>query len=70
MARDPDRGREEIAPTVTNSFVVYLVALVYLVEQDQLNEQNKPDQPAGCHASRVSRARQQCPLFVTEGEEG
>ena len=31
MARDPDRRREEIAPTVTNSFVVCLVSLVYPV---------------------------------------
>lgn len=31
MARDPNRRREEIASIVTNSFVVYLVSLVYPV---------------------------------------
>jgi len=66
MARDPYRGCEEIASTITNSFVVFLVSLVYLVcliflvEQDQLNEQNKSDEPdtpeqtAGSHTSRAA----------------
>jgi hypothetical protein len=36
MARDPDRSCKEVAPTVTNSFVVYLVHLVSLVYQVSL----------------------------------
>jgi len=57
MARDPDRGREEIAPTVTNSFVVSLVSLVHLVslvypvslvhpnKRDKLNKPDEPEKP-------------------------
>ena len=74
MARDPNPRREEIAPIVTNSFVVCLVDLVYPVslgqpnKRDKLNKPDEPEKPAGSHASRVSGAPViYLQLLVTDG---
>jgi hypothetical protein len=62
---------------VTNSFVVclvHLVSLVYpvsLVQPHKRDKPNTPEQPAGSHASLVSRAPlKYLQLLVTEGAGG